>query len=218
MTLTEKQIQELDKPLDPKNVEKLDHGSKAEYVTGWHVINEANRIFGFAGWSDETIYCKEVSRVDVKIGQQKMPGFKIGYEAKVRVYVGDIFREGTGFGSGIAKDLADCIEGAAKEAETDALKRALRKFGNVFGLALYDKQKKQVKDVEVYEMDTRKMDVLKSETIKKLRLSANIPALSKNWAALVKDMNEVKRHKKEWYAEIVDVYTQLKKELPNENV
>jgi recombination DNA repair RAD52 pathway protein len=36
---------------------------------------------------------------------------------------------------------ADGHESAIKEAETDAMKRAFRTFGNTFGLALYQKDK-----------------------------------------------------------------------------
>ena len=45
----------------------------------------------------------------------------------------DVSREDVGFGTGIAKTLADAHESGAKEAVTDALKRSLRSFGNQFG-------------------------------------------------------------------------------------
>lgn len=54
-----------------------------------------------------------------------------------------IAREDVGFGTGIDKTLAQAHEGAAKEAVTDALKRAMRSFGNQFGNSLYDKSRKQ---------------------------------------------------------------------------
>jgi hypothetical protein len=41
-------------------------------------------------------------------------------------------------------DLGQAHESAIKEAETDAMKRALVTFGNPFGLALYDKSQRQV--------------------------------------------------------------------------
>jgi hypothetical protein len=62
----------------------------------------------------------------------------------VRVTVGDVVRDGTGYGSGIDRDLGAAHESAVKEAETDAMKRALMTFGNPFGLALYDKTKANV--------------------------------------------------------------------------
>jgi len=112
------------------------------YIEGWWAIAEANRIFGFDGWTRETIYNKEVCRYEYNDKN------KVGYEAHVRVGIMVnnrlIEREGTGHGSGIAKDLFDAIEGAAKEAETDAMKRALMTFGNPFGLALYDKKQRFV--------------------------------------------------------------------------
>lgn len=142
---TEQQITQLTAKLDKAHVkERSQAGRKLSYVEGWHAIAEANRIFGFDAWTRETVYCKEVSRYEVEIGQQKRPGWKIGYEAKVRVTVGDVVREGTGHGSASMTDLFDCIESAAKEAETDAMKRALMTFGNPFGLALYDKTQENV--------------------------------------------------------------------------
>jgi hypothetical protein len=55
-----------------------------------------------------------------------------------------LVREGSGAGHGIDVDLGQAHESAIKEAETDAMKRALMTFGNPFGLALYDKQQRQV--------------------------------------------------------------------------
>jgi hypothetical protein len=62
----------------------------------------------------------------------------------VRVVVGGIVREGSGAGHGIDVDLGQVHESALKEAETDAMRRALMTFGNPFGLALYDKQQREV--------------------------------------------------------------------------
>lgn len=41
--------------------------------------------------------------------------------------------------------LGEAHEKALKEAETDAMKRALTTFGNPFGLALYDREQKGVR-------------------------------------------------------------------------
>jgi hypothetical protein len=71
------------------------------------------------------------------------------YIAKVRVSVlageEQIVREGTGAGYSAAGSLAEAHALAAKEAETDATKRALSTFGNPFGLALYDREQKNVR-------------------------------------------------------------------------
>jgi hypothetical protein len=66
---------------------------------------------------------------------------------RISVQVGSLgllIREGTGAGHGIDTDLGLAHESAIKEAETDAMKRALVTFGNPFGLALYDKSQRQV--------------------------------------------------------------------------
>jgi hypothetical protein len=65
----------------------------------------------------------------------------------VRVRAGDkeICREGCGSGHGVGLTPGEAHESAIKEAETDAMKRALSTFGNPFGLALYDKERQNVR-------------------------------------------------------------------------
>ena len=119
-------------------------GRKLSYIEGWHAIAEANRIFGFDGWSRETVDIKCVSEGPrtMKSGQ----GHGVSYIAKVRINVDGVIREGCGTGHGIDRDLGQAHESALKEAETDAMKRALMTFGNPFGLALYDKTQSEVVD------------------------------------------------------------------------
>jgi len=148
---TPEQKHELDAPLNKSNVSTRDQsGRKLSYLEGWWVIAEANRIFGFDGWTRETIDIRLVAERDREIGQAKAPGFGVSYIVKVRVIVfaGDslVTREGCGTGHGIDRDLGAAHESAIKEAETDAMKRALMTFGNQFGLALYDKTQENVVD------------------------------------------------------------------------
>jgi len=119
-------------------------GRKVSYIEGWHAIAEANRIFGFDAWSRETVELRCVAERERKIGRDNNPGWGVSYIAKVRVTVGDLVREGCGTGHGIDRDLGQAHESALKEAETDAMKRALMTFGNPFGLALYDKEQNNV--------------------------------------------------------------------------
>ena len=119
------------------------------YVEGWQVIAEANRIFGFAGWQRQTIAVRCVAQAERFIGREQKPGWGVTYTARVRVTVTvgglpPLIREGSGAGHGIDVDLGQAHESALKEAETDAMKRALMTFGNPFGLALYDKAQRQV--------------------------------------------------------------------------
>jgi hypothetical protein len=119
------------------------------YLEGWQVIAEANRIFGFDGWQRETVALRCVNQSERTIGREQRPGWGVTYTARVRITVGEgtgaqLIREGCGAGHGIDTDLGQAHESALKEAETDAMKRALMTFGNPFGLALYDKQQREV--------------------------------------------------------------------------
>ena len=132
MQFSKEQVEKLNEPILAANVKERD-GNKAgtfqlAYVEGWHVINEANRIFGFDGWSSETIYTLCVADNNESVT----------YIAKVKVTVGNLFREGTGAGHGRFGSIGEKHESAIKEAETDARKRAFMQFGNQFGLSLYN--------------------------------------------------------------------------------
>lgn len=141
MTFTDEQKAELAKPLNSAHVKPPAPGKYGEYIEGWRVIDEANRVFGFEGWS------REMRKLDL-VGEPYKDGdkWRVGYMATVRVTAGVALRDGTGYGSGIGRDLNDAHESAIKEAETDATKRALMTFGYQFGLALYDKTKEHVVD------------------------------------------------------------------------
>jgi len=144
MSLSADKINELKKPLDPRNVTKPtgNFGPKGDYIEGWIVINELNRIFGFDGWS----YTIDLSRDDLREAKDGKgnPQWQAAYTCICTLKVGEAVRQDVGFGSGFAKSIGDAIEGATKEAATDALKRCARTFGNVFGLALYDKSRANV--------------------------------------------------------------------------
>ena len=148
---TPEQIKQLEAPLDRSNVKAREQGGRqVSYIEGWHTIAEANRIFGFGSWTRETTLLQETNRDLVELKGRDGPyhQWRVGYMAKVRITVGDVVREGIGFGSGMSKPeaLGDAVESAVKEAETDAMKRALMTFGNPFGLALYDKTQANVQE------------------------------------------------------------------------
>jgi DNA repair and recombination protein RAD52 len=152
MTFTADQHEMLTAPLDKARVATREQGGKTlSYIEAWHAIAEANRIFGFGQWDRETVELRQLGEPRVtqdKYGKDQM---RVGYSARVRITVraGDsvIVREGCGFGSGIDKDTDQAHESALKEAESDAMKRALMTFGNAFGLALYDKTQANVATV-----------------------------------------------------------------------
>ena len=129
-------------------------------------IREANRIFGFDGWQRETIELRCVAESQRPIGRDQKPGWGVTYIARVRIRLGSqasgapsLVREGSGAGHGIDVDLGLAHESALKEAETDAMKRALMTFGNPFGLALYDKQQRQVTSSVREERSPQAQDV-----------------------------------------------------------
>jgi len=147
MSFTDETKAALAAKLSPTAVKSREQGgSQVSYIEGWHVIAEANRIFGFDAWTRETMDIKCVSEREREIGKAKHPGWGVTYTCKVRVIVGGVAREGCGAGHGIDRDLGQAHESAIKEAETDAMKRAFMTFGNPFGLALYDKQRANVAD------------------------------------------------------------------------
>lgn len=146
MSFTDAQTRALSAPLDRNNVKaRTQAGRQLSYVEAWKAIDEANRIFGFDGWARETVDLRQLGEPR-KVGET----MRVGYSCRVRitVYAGDrmIVREGCGFGQGIDRDADQAHESALKEAESDAMKRALMTFGNPFGLALYDKSHSNVVD------------------------------------------------------------------------
>jgi DNA recombination protein Rad52 len=143
------QVAALSAPLDRANVRQREQGrGSVSYLEGWQVISEANRIFGFDGWQRSTLISRCVTTHERPIGRDRKSGWGVTYIARVRITITagqrTLIREGSGAGHGIDADLGLAHESALKEAETDATKRALMTFGNPFGLALYDKQQRQV--------------------------------------------------------------------------
>ena len=137
-TFSAEQIAALSAPLDRAKVKQREQGrSKVSYLEGWQAIAEANRIFGFDGWQRETISVHCVHQGERSIGRDGRTGWGVTYTARVRIRVGNgtgaqVIREGSGAGHGIDADLGQAHESAIKEAETDAMKRALMTFGNPF--------------------------------------------------------------------------------------
>ncbi len=144
--LTNTQVRQLKAKLEPRHVKiRKANGADLHYVEGWHVIAEANRIFGYDAWDRRTLATRCVWNGAVG------PYHEAAYTAKVRVCVraGDItvVREGSGSGEAKAPTPGQAHELALKSAETDATKRALATFGNPFGLALYDREQVGVRKV-----------------------------------------------------------------------
>ncbi|GAB7348166.1 hypothetical protein MBLNU459_g6178t1 [Dothideomycetes sp. NU459] len=129
----------LDRQLGPEYISTRPGagGGKVHYLAAEKVINLANEVFGFNGWSSE-IKQVQIDFVDESASSGKIT---LGLSIIVRVSLKDgTFHEDIGYGHiENCKGKAAAFEKAKKEAATDAMKRALRNFGNVLGNCLYDK-------------------------------------------------------------------------------
>jgi DNA recombination protein Rad52 len=136
MGFSAKQVKALRRNLDHRYVRTREaNGRELSYIEGWYAISEANRIFGFDGWSRETVESRCV------LARENRGAFLAVYTARVRISVQaggiTIIREGHGSGEGRSASPGEVHDTALKAAETDATKRALATFGKPFGLALY---------------------------------------------------------------------------------
>lgn len=113
-------------------------GQKIHYLAAEKCIQLANEVFGFNGWSSQI---KEV-QVDFVDENPNTGKISLGLSVIVRVSLRDgTFHEDIGYGHiENCKGKAAAFEKAKKEGTTDALKRALRNFGNVLGNCIYDKE------------------------------------------------------------------------------
>ncbi len=141
---SEPQVKALYSKLSAKYVRTRQHsGLTLSYIEGWHTIAEANRIFGYDAWDRQTMTMKCVWE-GLK-GNRSACSYIARVRVRVRAGEAEICREGCGSGHGVGLTPGEAHESAIKEAETDAMKRALSTFGNPFGLALYDKEQQNVR-------------------------------------------------------------------------
>jgi len=132
----------LAEPLDPGLVSERGarDGRLLQYIEGWAAINQANRIFGHDGWGGEVVgevIYRPMSLADPATDTPLAVGM---YTAAVRVTVrGCPARSDVGCAF-VAGETPEAHEAAYKGAVTDALKRALRHFGDQFGNSLYDRR------------------------------------------------------------------------------
>lgn len=174
---------ELNKRLGPEYISyrQAFNNTHIAYIEGWTAINIANRIFGYNGWSSK------LRQIKIDYIDECNQRYSIGVSAVVRVSLSDgTTREDIGFGSADNQRVkSQAIEKTKKEAVTDALKRALRQFGNALGNCCYDKEflkdvkavKKQDKEVlKEYELLRRK-DVQGDEYV--LSLESDLDDLMK---------------------------------------
>ncbi|RVD90759.1 Rad52-like DNA repair and recombination protein [Tubulinosema ratisbonensis] len=169
---TRKRIQSLlSKKLGPEYISYRQgfNGTKLAYIEGWVAISIANNIFGYDGWSSE------IKSVTLDFCDESVGKISLGVSVVVRVSLVDgNFKEDIGFGSSEnQRSKVNAFEKAKKEAVTDAIKRALRQFGDALGNCCYDKVYVSViqkvlkhKNINFYENNLlRKNDELKCEEL-----------------------------------------------------
>ncbi|KAF9239837.1 hypothetical protein BU15DRAFT_46348 [Melanogaster broomeanus] len=112
-------------------------GPKLIYAEGWKIINLANEVFGFNGWSSSIVSIT----TDFVDYIEESRRYNVGVSAMLRVTLRDgTHHEDVGYGMlENSKSKAAALDKCKKEAITDALKRTLRNFGNLLGNCLYDK-------------------------------------------------------------------------------
>ncbi|XHG00628.1 hypothetical protein AWENTII_004059 [Aspergillus wentii] len=129
----------LDKKLGPEYISSRPGaaGQRVHYLSADKCINLANEVFGFNGWSSSI----QNIQIDFVEESQNTGKISLGLSVIVRVALKDgTFHEDIGYGHiENCKGKAAAFEKAKKEGTTDALKRALRNFGNVLGNCIYDK-------------------------------------------------------------------------------
>lgn len=138
MTLTNDQITELLKPIDPSRVSK--DGKGFSHVEAWDIRRTMNRIFGFVTWSAQVETMELISERETTTKQGK-PAWNVVYRAKCSLTVGEPF-DGATYAEWAAGDatnptLADAHDQAIKTAESQAFKRCAMNLGDQFGLSLY---------------------------------------------------------------------------------
>lgn len=171
--LTDSQVEALNQPVPKGSLLKRKGGGNKEfaYVDPRYVIAQLNRIFGYDGWSRETLDCEmirdEQTSVETYENNQRVTkgGFCITAKATVRLTIHlraedgsehKLVRDGVGVSASAEVDKqgqskGDLMERTIKAAETDALKRAAKTLGKVFGLNI--KESDQIDEIPVTPAD-----------------------------------------------------------------
>jgi DNA repair and recombination protein RAD52 len=155
-------------PKDKLTTRFVSSGVKLHYVETSKVVDQANEIFGYDGWSNRIIDLT-IDYIDEVNGR-----YSVGASAIVRVSLKDgTWREDIGYGVVEHQKLkGEALEQVKKKAVTDGLKRALRLFGNALGLNIGDHQSSVNTPRET---DVKKENIF--ETIETTRISERVTTL-----------------------------------------
>lgn len=149
--LTEETETECTHPSEEVEQRKGPGGKMLDYLPSWRGIDLLNEILGPESWMDDCA-------LSLACEYESDGYWHVTYRAEARVTVvhghdlgrADTSHVGYGFGHGKSRSRGEAHEQAGKNAESDACKRAYRKFGRRLGLALYDKAREHVEDPAHY--------------------------------------------------------------------
>lgn len=226
MSFDKNKVKLLEEKLAAENVKQRDGtgNTKLSYLASHHVIDEANRIFGFGAWGTEILSLSQVDRTEYEkpaynAGDAPKPMISISYLCKLRVTVksdnSETIYEDTGFGNGVAGftayGIGSCIELASKEAVTDALKRCMRYFGNQFGNSLYNKDAERLP--EMGEIEAAK--IVTNEQLEELRELYPLRGIDDEWVlAALKAENypcdTLEMMRNDWFVLAIRITTKYK--------
>ncbi len=172
-----KQIELLEQKLDPRLVsERVGGGNtKLKYIEGHDAIDQANRIFLPGNWSYRPLSCEQTVLLDPMTGEAVGVSYKAQVELVIRGCVAPLVEVGSqpvaawnvndavmsrrkrGDNKPVEewervsarRTIVESHEMAEKGAVTDALKRALRTFGDQFGNGLYGDGRVELPDADV---------------------------------------------------------------------
>ncbi len=139
------QLKSLKAPINPDRVASREQGGRRfKYVEAVDDIRAANGIFGLGMWDWNVINGPTIVQQGSRPGKGENPptnwyAWHVHGRLTVRGPEGSVSMDGVGV-SIQSSDGAEGAEMAIKAADTDALKRALKNFGDQFGLSLYDKE------------------------------------------------------------------------------
>lgn len=133
-------------------------GVTLSYLESWYVIDRLNQVLGTENWSWEFDLIPLEESTAQSIGKRTFL-----CKGTIKAVIDQKLTTKSGIGFGSDKGNFNFGEMAAKEAETDALKRAAMKLGRSLGLALYDKSGEFIDD-EVKPVETKTTPKSKTNT------------------------------------------------------
>lgn len=141
-SISARQAELLSQPIPAEEIKSRagSGGKRFSYITGADAIQTMNIIFGYGGWTSEIREITSFPPIKVPTAQGRS-AWKATARCVVRVttLLDGAYHDGVGMDNKTDPSLETAMENSVKGAETDAIKRAILKFGPRVGLSLYKK-------------------------------------------------------------------------------